>query len=90
MTPINFPARFPPLLSKPVQNTKQVHVNEHDWAAHWLVDWLLRIRAWQILRQNFSSERVDSKGFYGAPAITNNQLGETKSRVSRHISPLPK
>ena len=30
--------------------SKDVNVNEHDWAAHWLVDWLLRIRAWQILR----------------------------------------
>ena len=25
-------------------------VNEHDWAVLWLVDWLLRIRAWQIFR----------------------------------------
>ena len=67
--------------------SEDVHVNEHDWAAQWLVDWLLRIRLWQILRtdwliayyalgrdkfcaktisiNNFSSERVDSKGLYG-------------------------
>ena len=30
--------------------SEDVNVNEHDWAAHWLVDWLLSIRAWQILR----------------------------------------
>ena len=70
MTPINFPARFPPLLSKVLQDAKKVRVNEHDWAALWLVDWLLRITAWQIFREtisinNFSSERVDSKGLYG-------------------------
>ena len=67
--------------------SEDVHVNEHDWASHWLVDWLWRIRVWQILRtdwlisyyalrrdkfcaktisiNNFSSERVDSKGLYG-------------------------
>ena len=28
-------------------------VNEHDWAALWLIDWLLRIRAWQIFRENY-------------------------------------
>ena len=27
---------------------KKVHVNKHGWYAHWLVDWLLRIRAWQL------------------------------------------
>ena len=32
--------------------SEEVNINEHDWAAHWLVDWLLRIRAWQILPQN--------------------------------------
>ena len=67
--------------------SQDVHVNKHDWTSHWLVDWLWRIRAWQILRtdwfigyyalrhdkfcaktisiNNFSSERVDSKGLYG-------------------------
>ena len=48
----------------------RAHVNEHDWAALWLVDWLLRIWAWLIFRENyfyknFLSERVDSKGLYG-------------------------
>ena len=33
--------------------SEDVHVNEHDWAAHWLVDWLLRIRVWQILRESY-------------------------------------
>ena len=32
--------------------SEDVNVNEHDWAAHWLVDWLLRISAWQILPEN--------------------------------------
>ena len=27
---VNFPAHFPPLLSKLLQKTKKVHVNEHD------------------------------------------------------------
>ena len=33
--------------------SEDVNVNESDWAAHWLVDWLLRIRAWQILRTDW-------------------------------------
>ena len=32
---------------------EDVNVNEHDWAAHWLVDWLLRIRVWKILHTNW-------------------------------------
>ena len=32
---------------------KKVYVNAHDWAALWLVDWLLRIRAWQIFREDY-------------------------------------
>ena len=30
MTPLNFSARYPSLLSKVLQNTKEVLVNEHD------------------------------------------------------------
>ena len=33
--------------------SEDVHVNEHDWAAHWWVDWLLHVRAWQILRTDW-------------------------------------
>ena len=33
--------------------SEDVNVNEHDWAAHWLVDSLLRIRAWKILRTDW-------------------------------------
>ena len=33
--------------------SEDVNVNEHDRAVHWLVDWLLSIRAWQILRTDW-------------------------------------
>ena len=33
--------------------SEDVNINENDWAAHWLVDWLLRIRAWKILRTDW-------------------------------------
>ena len=49
-----FPARFLPLLLiNGSSEDKKVYVNEHDWIALWLVDWLLRIRAWQIFRENY-------------------------------------
>ena len=33
--------------------SEDVNVNEYDWAAHWLVDSLLRFRAWKILRTDW-------------------------------------
>ena len=33
--------------------SEDVHVNEHDSASHWFVDWLWRIRVWQILRTDW-------------------------------------
>ena len=69
MTPMNiiYPQAFRHSCQSFFRTQKStVHVNEHDWAARWLVDWLLRIRACEkfctktISINKFSSERVDS------------------------------
>ena len=67
MTPINFPARFPPLLSKLLQNTKKVHVNElrTDWLTGYYALGRDKSRAKTISINNFSSGRIDSEGLYG-------------------------
>ena len=46
------PARFRHCYQSFFRTHKKVYVNEQDRAEHWLVDWLLCIRAWQILREN--------------------------------------
>ena len=48
-----FPRTLSAIVVKGSSEHKKVHVNEHDWAALWLGDWLLRIRAWQIFRENY-------------------------------------
>ena len=68
--PLNFPARFLPLLLMILQNTKQVYVNELTGLRfNWLIGYYAlgrdKFSAKTISINNFSSERVDSKGLYG-------------------------
>ena len=68
MTPINFPARFLPLLLTILH--KKVHVNElTGLRSNWLIGYYAlgrgKFSAKTISINNFSSERVDSKGLYG-------------------------
>ena len=71
MTPINFPALFLPLLLTILQNTKKYdYVNElTGLRSNWLIGYYAlgrdKFSAKTISINNFSSERVDSKGLYG-------------------------
>ena len=68
-TLINFPARFPPLLSKVLQNTKKyMQMSMTELRSNWLIgDYALRLDIFSAKTfsvNNFSSEGVGSQGLY--------------------------
>ena len=70
MTPINFLARFVPLLSKILQNTKKyVSMSTTELCSDWFIGYYAlgpdKFSVKTISSNNFSSERVDSEGLHG-------------------------
>ena len=69
MTPINFPARFPIVVKGSPEHKKYMLMSMTELRSDWFFGYYAlgcdKFSSKTISINNFSSERVDSKGLYG-------------------------